>query len=499
MWKQIRTYFIEIAKATDAKAVLSVAIYLFLVTLAPSVKLFFILSFLLFFFLVIEFSFSKALIYSSIPFLFLNVGQTHLFLVIPAKAISSLQYWEGRHLSFSLSPAFVILLAAFLLAPFFWKSLNVKQTILELLIIFIFGLSLLSAIGMAPMPTVSSLFTLQEFLPIIWGLYLVNYGHSLSKPNWYRLLSTLVIIFILLLFQEALFVLIQMIVRAPLGLIIEKVQNTPVFGLGAEEQMGTFRPFGFHYHPNFLANEQLILGSSTLILLEYLKKNRLGKFKKDLTIFLTTITMLTILLSLSRASIMAVGIGILFIFSRHPQIIVGVKKYFLKSLFKISNAIKTIFILIGGVATFRVTVRLLSSPLSFSSTGGISTRIEQLLEAFNVFIRSPYLGIGPEMFIPVSYQLFPDGVMSYFPEEIHNGFMLFITERGIFTALICIFFFFKLWMSTREVIKDKVLKTMIYSSVLMSMTVMLFHPFINFFGLNVLLLMAIINYEKSSQ
>ena len=87
------------------------------------------------------------------------------------------------------------------------------------------------------------------------------------------------------------------------------------------------------------------------------------------------------------------------------------------------------FIVYGLVILFNLVVldRFLRSIYFFSSGGGWEIRKELFEIAFSLIKRFPLLGVGNVNFIPVAHASFPEGVMSYFPETVHNFFiMLFV-------------------------------------------------------------------------
>jgi O-antigen ligase len=141
---------------------------------------------------------------------------------------------------------------------------------------------------------------------------------------------------------------------------------------------------------------------------------------------------------------------------------------------------------------------MMNSIYSFSEFGGINTRETQYAEAFSVFLKSPIFGIGDRMFIPTSFQLFPKGIMSYFPEDVHNGFFLFIIERGLLGFTAYVFFMILLCKKITNSQANKEIKSVIYSGLIAGFTMMAFHPERNFLSDFVLLVVvfANFNYEK---
>jgi O-antigen ligase len=269
----------------------------------------------------------------------------------------------------------------------------------------------------------------------------------------------------------------------------------PMFGLGTDESGGGFRPFGLSYHPNGLANQHLILLSSILFLSSYL--NNKDKLWKKIIGLAASLSLIVIILSLSRAALLAIFVALVIIVIRQPEYISVWRKSIKNSLGKLKLWHRIVVILLVSVLIFKLTDRLFNSIYSFSENGGINTRLTEYEEALLVFSKSPIFGIGEQMFIPTSYQLFPKGVMSYFPENVHNGYLLLMTEKGIVGIALYIIFFF---LFIKEISKSRLTKktkTMLYSGLSTGLTMMILHPEKNFLSLIVLLGIAIVHYEKN--
>lgn len=497
--KKFITRLTKLTKDLDLAAVMAVNGYFFICLMISSVKLSFIASFIFFAFLVYRYSFYKAMVYSMLPLLYFGMGQTHSFVAVPASAVYSPQYWEGRQLAFSFSPFFAIFFSGLLLFLFLWKKYKIHLLPHEKLIIILFSMYGLSSIN-SIMPFLSTLFFTKELMLIVWGIYLVLVVKNISKVQKRRIIYTLAIIFTSILLQDSLLVFVQFIKGNILGLAIEKTQVAPVFGLGADERIGVFRPFGFNAHPNGLANEVILIGMSVLILFQYLLEKFYKKRKiiNQLSMGVAVVSLLIIILSLSRAAFIAIFISLIFFIYRHPNQLNKIKKLQQCLINNLNLWFKAVLAVLAGVLIFKLTNRMLDSIYSFTEFGGISTRIEQYSEALRVFKNFPVFGTGIGMFIPASYQLFPDGVMRYFPEAVHNGFLLFLVERGIASVLVYLFFILYFYIEIKNSNLSKLIKTMIYLGIISSFVMMIFHPESNFLSFLIILIMFIIHYEKTT-
>ncbi len=492
MWQKIK-------KSTDLLAVLSCLLFLLVTSLLPNVKSFFALSFVFLFFLTWRYSFSKAIIYVAPILTTLWIGQSHSTLVVPAKAIVVHQYFEGRHLSWTFTPYLMIATVALLLIPF-WQRIyknKVKLLIHEKLIIIVAASGFLSAIYGAVLLEISLFFVFNSFLSVIWAYYLILLKNNLNKKEFYRLLTTFLFIWLILVNYESILVLAQVLFKRPIGLIVETTKTAPIFGLGADEGSGGFRPFGLAYHPNGLANKHLIYIFLLAFIKFYLKK--LAAPFKDFVNWTILGSIVVIFLSLSRAAYLALIISALFVCFRHPKFFNDQFSNWKKKLTKTSRAHRFLFLLIALFLFSKFSSRLLNSIYSFSDWGGFSTRLIQYQEAWEIFKKSPFLGIGDQMFVPIAYQLFPKGVVSYFPENVHQGFLLFMIERGIFGLLVYLLFFYYF---LKHLIKldaiSSINKTMLYSGIIGSFIIMLFHPERNLLNTLFLIGVSLTHYEKKT-
>lgn len=490
MWltKKLKPY----KKESDWQALLAILIFLIIVIVTPSVKVFFILAFTLLSFLVLIYSFPKAFLYASLPLSYVSMAQTHTILVVPAKAIISNQYWEGRHLIYSFSPFLFISLIAILMI-LFWqiklKKYKLKNYHLAALALILSGF--LSVFYASLIPSLSFINVLSQFcsLTITWylGFVLINSDNKERQ----KILLTLFLITSSLIFYESLFVFKQTLSQSPIGLAIEATQFAPVFGLGSDES-GSFRPFGLQAHPNGLANQQLIWLSTVLLIYTFLRKKTSKIPVQKILLIVSMIALASIILSLSRAAFVAVFAILFMMWIRHRSIMIKANQEFQKKLHQVPIGYKLFTIFILGFLFLRLSNRLLYSIYSFSEFGGISTRTIQYGEAIEVFKKSPIFGIGDRMFIPTSYQLFPKGVMTYFPEEVHSGLLLLFIERGLLGGTTYLVFLFLLIKKIRSAKLQSSTKSVLYSGLLAGFIMMIFHPEKNFFSIFTLFAMSLL-------
>lgn len=496
MWqKELKKY----QKETDWQALAAILLFLALATITPSVKIFFLLAFALLSFLVLKYSFPKAFIYVSLPLSYVSMAQTHSVLVVPAKAIFSGQYWEGKHLVYGFSPYFFITIVALLFIFFLqkkFKKFELKNYHFAA-IAFIFC-GFLSAFYASLMPSLSILNVFGQVgaLTFIWYLKTI-----LSSSNQFEKRKFLVTIFLVLsslICYESLFVFKQTLSQSPIGLAIEATQFAPVFGLGSDES-GSFRPFGLQAHPNGLANQQLILLSAVSIIFTFLRKKSSKIPLQKILLFVSILAITNIVLSLSRAAFVVLFIVFYFLWARHRRVVVESSQKFQQALRQIPASYKLFVIVIIGFLFFKLSDRLLYSIYSFSEFGGVNTRAIQYTEALEVFKKSPILGIGDRMFIPTSYQLFPNGVMTYFPEEVHSGLLLMLVERGLLGGITYLIFIILMLKSINDTRLEPSTKSVLYSGLIVGFVMMTFHPERNFFSLFIILTMALLENKNDQK
>ncbi len=487
---------LKIEKGSDQGAIIASLIFLVAALLIPSVKIFFVVSFLYFAWLTLNYSFAKAVIYTSLVIGFFAVGQSHQVLVVPRAAILSSQYLEGRHLGWSITPGLMISLVGG--SSFYWWQRQFKKN-LELLlhekmILIITGWGLLAAWYSALMPELSTFYVLSGTIILIWLAYLLTLSQNLTPLAWRKIMQTIFQLIIIITLYESLIVFWQTLYQGPIGLLIENTKIAPVFGLGTDEGTGGFRPFGLSFHPNGLANQHLILLSSLLLLQSYLGKQKV--FWQKLFKLAITTSLMVIVLSLSRAAFIALGIGLTIALYRHPDWFSKAKSWLKREADKVQLRHKLLVLMLGLFLIFKFSDRMLNSIYAFSSEGGVSTRLVQYQEAWSVFLHSPIFGIGDGMFIPTSFQLFPKGVMTYFPENVHNGFFLLLVERGTVGLIFSLSFIYLLLRTAAKSQLSRANQTMIYSGLAASLCMMIFHPERNFMSLLVIISIVLLHYEK---
>lgn len=476
----------DILSTSEREVVVLTFLYLLITIFSPSHKFVFVISSIYFLLMVyLTGSIIKTIFYSFFPLWLFRVGREFVFTAVPPESIESAFYWgEGRNLTFELTAFFILgITSVFVLVALYIKKrgrILMPNFLLFFLVTFLlhFISSALSTSG----GVLSFLYTISEFSYLVWLLFAIYLIRSVKSSGKVEILTTLFLILFGILVLEAGVTLLQVANRSVLGLSVEKVLTTPSFGAGAEESALLYRPIGLNYHANGLANWVIALFYAMLLLWFRVK----GVFPKYVSSLLITTTVglsvLVILLTLSRSAYLGLFISFVAFYLFDRNSLLKAKSFLLRYLknFKIPILVILIFL------SFIIVNRVLSSIYSFDETGGFSTRREQVVEAMELVRTKPALGVGIGMFIPSIFDFNPQGSVRYFPENIHNGFVLYLAERGLlamFLYIIGIYLFLRIVVSIRL---SKTVKLLIISGIISNYVMMLFQPFVNTLSINIL-------------
>lgn len=499
MIRLLKNLYKLIPNVGNKNVILATYLYLLISLITPTHKLLFVVSFVFFVtLLLITTSIEQAIIYSFFPFLLFNVGRDFTINVVPASAVLSPLYWDGRNIVFEFSPFFILAITSiFILAVLFFKrGLKAKTPLFFYLFLGSYALHFVSTLKSPYLRELSLAFLVSEFAFLVWLFIAFFLVSRLSVKMKRELLVSLLFIFVGLVFLESSVTIAQVIKRSVLGLSIEKVDSIPSFGYGIDENPLLFRPVGLNYHANSLANWHVLLMPAVLLLWIKVKNFIPSRISKLTMVLYLSLSLTTILLTLSRSAFLSVGIFVLLFFVFERQVLEKAIKFSLRYFrnYKILILVSLIYF------SFVLPDRIFRSLYSFSETGGFATRKEQIVEALDLIRIYPLWGVGIRMFIPASYDLWPKGVVSYFPEDIHNGFILYVAERGLVATFI---YLIGLYYMTKCIVKyehSKVVRLIMFYSVIASFAMMAFQPFINTMSVGVLVTALILGskvYEKA--
>lgn len=471
-WQLIKLYH-QIAQGTYQKALWSTILFCYVSAILPSNKLFFVIATLYMLSLVyITQSIYKAFFLAFVPFLMLNIGQIYITTVIPFNELKHAINYEGRQFYFSFSPFFVLQITSiFLLITEIVRRRGKLK--LNLSHIAIFGsilFSLISVFFTEQFP-VYSLSAVIGILGSISWIVIIQLLFRDSKQNeQIKLLKSFLLVIVFMSSFQIAIGLGQYVRRATLNLRIEQSTVIPNFGQGADEDGTQFRPIGLQTHPNDFANSLLIFLFTALLLFEYLRLRKVH-FPWWFELLFVAETVLMISITQSRAAYAGLGLASVLFFLSQRKVSLQSLVFFRKQL----QPFIFVFITIAIIFVPMVFQRLLYSVNSFGVGGGFTTRQELEKSAIDLIQKHFLLGVGPRMFIPSAFKENPQGIIQYFPEDVHNGFLLFLTENGIISfTLLMLFFFFLL--KDAEKYLSSTLRSIFYAGLVALSCMMLLHP-----------------------
>lgn len=471
------------AVATSAFFILSLII--------PNNKFFFALTI---FYVCIQFLITRSLIttlfYSFIPISIFSIGLTYTFIAVPKTLIFSDQYPSGRVLSFIFSPYIVILLSGIgiFLASLFSKRIpRFNLTLLFLMITVL--LIIISAQQSLYFPAYAMIYAFCEFGWISLIILFINHFKSVGVKRRQELfLSLFFHLSLTLLFISSL-VFVQLVKRSPLGLTIESTGVAPLFGAAADESTLVFRPMGLSPHANMMASELFILWICLVVIyFSFLNKIRLGRLVNSIFVIATIFSLLAIIFSQCRSVYISTIVFLVLLLVLDYQFI---SKWIKLTWFRFSRFgfIGFVLVLIGG---FVITNRAWYSLYSFTETGGFIIREELNREAISLLKKYPVLGVGKGMFIPALAANNPTGVVSKFPEAVHNGFLLFVVESGVLAQGASLVFLFLLVRNLFYRQISASLKKVMAAGLIAQIIPMFFQPFINYWTVYTIIILILL-------
>lgn len=473
-------------------SILATLIFFIVSLIIPNNKLFFALTVIYVCSqLFITKSFATTLLYVFIPLSIYSIGLTYSFTAVPKIIIVSDNYPEGRILSVVFSPYFVLLISSIglLLTSFFSKKGKIFSLETILLLISILAI-ILSATKSIYFPIYSTAFASYWLGLSCLAIFLANNFQVLKSKKQTTTLITLFFQISLTILFVSTIAFFQLIKRSPLGLAIESTGVAPLFGGGADESNLIFRPVGLSPHANMMANELLIIWLVLLtIYISVFQKSNIKKLL-DKTLFITTVFFLiTIAISQSRALYISLFVFfVLFLISEY-----NLTKKLIKLVLKKFQKFFILGMIFSLIIGFIFLQRTLNSLNSFNETGGFHTREKLSQEAIGLFKKSPFLGMGMGMFVPALAENNPTGIISRFPEAVHDGFLLFIVENGLISQFFIIAFYF---LIIRKIIinnkKDKLIQKILLISLFVQLIPMFFHPFTNYLTVYTIIVLIII-------
>lgn len=375
-------------------------------------------------------------LYAFLAFQIYFIGQRYEFLVIaPELLLKNTLYPNGRYLLYTITPSLILAVSAtismLLTLPRSYRSARFPLSFISYgLLLFV---SLISSVYSQIMPTLAVLYTLDSIF--VFGWLITTYHFLQSQPYVMRrrLLTTSFIIIVISVLFESGITVTQYIKRDVVGLNIEGTRSVAPFGSGPDENPLQFRPVGLTYHANMLAARFVAIFYIIILMSHILSINSGSKKIKYLGWAGASLCLFTLVLTQSRVGYASVLIPLFVLAVIYKSHIVS----WIYELKKWAKPYLVLFVPLIAVASFTLVDRLLYLRYAFLENAGWKTRELLIQEAMTLVVKYPLLGVGTGMFIPAAfnehrYETIGISIMSYFPESVHNGFFLILSENGIF-------------------------------------------------------------------
>jgi hypothetical protein len=431
---------------SEPEVLATTVVYILITTGINSSKIFFVWT-VIYYISVFVYtrSFEKTIIYTFLPISIFKMGQQYKFNLIPAEILKLPLYPNGRDVIYNFTPysALVLTCVSSIIVQLikYRKSIRWRLPVLFLLCWML--TVVISATKSEFTPTLSLILVFESFGIFYWMLVGVNSMEHHSKDWGTEILKIILSILMIITVFESLLVVVQMVKKNTIGLRIEQVSNINYFGSGADENPLFVRPIGLHSSPNELAyvfmTRLFVIGILWIYLTSktYLKIPRWWMY---LTFF-----MIFLVISVAQCRSVFLGLGV-----SGGVMLAVYRKEALKMMVKIKNlgSIPIILLLLMSL-TVSITFpdRILNTFSSFYVQGPVSLRGQLNEVALKIIPRFWSTGVGPSMFIPAGFYYYPDSIMKTFPEAVHNGFLLFISELGIPSFILAITFLTVLMVS----------------------------------------------------
>lgn len=416
-------------------------------------------------------SLKEALFWGFIASLPFAIGKTYFFNLISASKLFPPNNPEGYKLTFVLTVGKIVAIFMFFLL--------LKEVVIAKRKIFRFDFSLFCLFVLIILVLFSTVYSrnlslsflfflsfLQGPLVFLYARYFINWQEKNRRILLFFLLSQIIF--------ESAWVLLQFAKKGPLGHSLESYRGIVPFGGGPDEDVWRYRPTGTFSHANFVA--AFLLPRVLLIFSAFYDR----KYRKDFSYFLTAFVfgLLILAITLSRSAWIS-GFLSIFILTFLLE-----KKYRLSMLkiYKKRALLVLIFMLV--VSSYFVWPRIISTFHTFASGGSLVTRVELIRESLEIIRQNFFLGTGLGMSVLEMFENNPRGIMFSFPTPVHNWYLCFASEVGIFALL---FFILLINFSLRKIFviqKKDIFLAGIFVACLATLINGIFQPF---FGGNSLL------------
>lgn len=414
------------------------------------------------------------------------IGKTYEIEMIPPGVIRSEYFPNGllSQLVIDVSDIYIIIMLVSVISctgkigfPRFFK-----KPLIYLVIANFFGI--LSTFIISSRPDISLFYTIQSLLlPLLLLFIMIRIR---DVPNIKAIIITFIIAFVLF---ESTVALGQFIKNGFLG---SSLENTGYVwaGTSTDEDVFRFRPLGTTSHPNALS-QTLICLIPVLFSLLYGTKKLLPKA----TIVALAASLITVVLIRGRSAWFSLFMSVLF------MLYVLEKKWKLRlSLTPKTKKLVAVCVILTVIGILMVFPQRLSQTLlSWQDEASGSTRWLLMKEWGQLIILNPVLGVGPGMSVVEAFYQNTSGVLTYFPEAVHNFYLLMASETGLISLFFFILFILiniKMLLTdiTHLPIKDRLLPIGVITGLGTLLINWFFQPYAN--GMTILLILSTILLAK---
>ena len=415
-------------------------------------------------------SWEKVVVFGYWPMAMYYVGQLYVIRVIQPEELNHPLYPDGRSLYFKFTPLLMFGMA--MIVSWLVKMMVEKIKVNWLIVILLAGVFIrqISSMGFGVVPWWMHVGNFaSELTTIIWiwwtGNYLSEQNNS-QKTKFWKYMEKF---FKLVIIISSLLVIAQGIKGSGIGLVVEQSEVLPFSDAGSDSGGWLSRPIGLWSHANIAAF--YIFGYWCAWIIVKLKNNHKFELNREKWMLIPLLA----LVWLQSRSVYLAMVPIIFWW----WIFYG-KEWQIKLInVKIIGYKKWLMLVIMFVSILVVSGRFWNSVTNFGADSGWETRARLDTVAIRIWMGHFWFGVGENNFIPVAFREDMSGIMKYFPESVHNGWLLLLTEQGILgliaSGIFIIIFINKWWKWTKN---NLIMRWFLLSLMMGQFIVMLFQPFI---------------------
>lgn len=303
-------------------------------------------------------------------------------------------------------------------------------------LLFFFLVTILSTVYGSLRPDISILHSLFFLKPLIIYWYITH--HVQTSLMWKKSLY----IFAASLWLVMIVSGVQLLKQGPIGSVLELTPDYIPYDTSSDSGQ-VFRPVGTFYHANTLANYVL---PYVFIMLPFLFAT-ISHVHSGICITSFVVGFFVLLLTLSRSAWISFFVG----FVVYVMYIEKVWNMRLKFVKKAKNIVIWWLLPLCMVILAFVLPRIMNTSFTFDRYGSAETRVLLLRDAAEAAKENPIFGVGLEMDLFFMYvrsvrNRITNGVIFFFPEPVHNGYMRLLLQVGFVGSIgyaVAIIFLFR--------------------------------------------------------